>query len=100
MLNYQRIYTLTNHCQAILHRYPIKTHQFRVGSGRQILQEGGEDGAGSGDILGFFLFRASAPPRRRGSLTGEMGNRGDVMRIWLICRWQPPWFPILLMVTL
>eukprot|EP00435_Cladocopium_sp_Y103_P075422 s11_g57.t1 len=24
---------------------------------RQILQEGGEDGAGSGDILGFFLFR-------------------------------------------
>ena len=91
MLNYQRIYTLTNHCQAILHRYPIKTHQFRVGSGRQILQEGGEDGAGSGDILGFFLFRASAPPRRR--------DRGDMMRRWLICRWQPPWFPILLMVN-
>lgn len=27
---------------------------------RQILQEGGEDGAGSGDILGFFLFRIFA----------------------------------------
>ena len=58
---------------------PPKHQQFRVGSGfaRQILQEGGEDGAGSGDILGFFLFRASAPAAAEGGKLDQFDPCGD-----------------------